>query len=101
MGKAAFGATPSTGQATVSGTAAPLVAAPTGAAQGTGRCSSGLVVYALVANTVTVYVGNSTVTTSTGYALEPGKAVSLDVDDPSKIYVVCASTSPGVTWIYL
>ncbi len=101
MGKAAFGATPSTGQATVSGTAAPLVAAATGVGQGTGRCSSGLVLYARASNSVSVFVGNSAVTTSTGYELEAGKAISLDVDDPSKIYVVCASTSPVVSWIYL
>ncbi len=101
MGKASYGATPHTGQATVTTGAAPLVAAATGAAQGGNRCSSGLVLYARAANSVSVFVGALGVTTSTGYELEAGKAVSLDIDDPSKIYVVCASSAPVVSWIYL
>ncbi len=100
MGKAAYGATPHTGQATVTTSAAPLIAAASGSSQGTPRCNSGLVLYARAANSVSVFVGASGVAASTGYELEPGKALSLDVDDPSKIYVICASSAPVVSWIY-
>ncbi len=101
MGKASYGATPVTGQNTVTTTATPLQTAATGAGKGTGRCSSGLVVTALTTNTVTVYVGPSTVTTANGYPLEAGKSISLDVDDPSKLYAVCASSAPVIGWLYL
>lgn len=98
MGKAAFGASPTSGQVSVTGSAAILVAAPS---SGTGRCSSGIVLYALAANTQNVFVGPSGVTSSTGYAIEPGKALSLDVDDPSRIYAVSASGTQTITYIYV
>ncbi len=98
MGRAMIGGKLHSGQATVTTTATPLVAAP---ASGAGlRCGSGLVLYALTANAVTVYVGGPDVTTANGYALEAGRPVSVDTDDPSKVYVVCASGSPVVTWLY-
>jgi len=44
-------------------------------------------------NTAPIYVGDSTVTTTTGYRLEPAEAVTIYIDNANKIY--CISTATG------
>lgn len=65
----------------------------------------GVTVKAVGANTGKVYVGLSTVTagiaapTTDGFELSAGDSVTLEIDDPSKIYVISTSTGQAVTWI--
>jgi len=40
----------------------------------------------------TIYFGGAGITTSTGLELHSGTGVIIDIDDPSKIYVVASST---------
>lgn len=77
-------------QQTVTGSA---VALPSGA------LTQGVILESLSTNTVSVFVGGTGVTTSTGYELQVGASVGIAVSDTSKIFVICASTSPVVTWI--
>lgn len=78
------------GQQTVTTSA---VALPSGA------LTEGVIVEALSTNTLSVFVGGTGVTTSTGYELQPGASVGIAVDNASRIYVRCASGSPVVTWV--
>ena len=87
MGIAVNGA-PRTAQVATSSTAARLIAVPSGAGANVGRAGSGIVIKALAANSAAVFIGDSTVTTGTGYGLAAGDSVSLNVDDPSKIWAV-------------
>lgn len=77
-------------QQTVTGSA---VALPSG------TLTTGVVLEALSTNAVSVFVGGSGVTTGTGIELPAGAAVSIPVSNTNKIYVICASGSPVVTWI--
>jgi hypothetical protein len=70
---------PITGQQTLATTAAAL---PANALQ------NGLIVTALVANTGTVYVGASGVTTTTGYPLSAGQSISFAVASASGISII-------------
>ncbi len=99
MGKASNGATPKTGQASVTGSAAIMVAAPTGATAP--RASSGVVIKAPAANTQIVYIGGSDVTTANGYGLSAGDSVSLDIDDPSRVWAISASGTQALHFLYL
>ncbi len=81
------------------GTAARILAAPAGNISP--RSSTGVVIYALAANTGIVYVGASGVTTSTGYPIEAGKSVSMNVDDPSRIYAIGSASSQVCGVLYL
>lgn len=102
MGAASNGAVPKTGQVvTNASTAVRLLAVATGSAQGTGRAGSGVLVKALVANAAIVYVGDSTVTTSTGFPLSAGDTLSLPIDDASKLWAISASVTPTLAFIYL
>ncbi len=78
------------GQQTVTGSAAALTS---------GALSEGVVLEALSSNTVSIFVGKSGVTTSTGYELQPGASIGIAVSNMDKIFVVCGSTSPVVTWV--
>lgn len=50
-------------------------------------------------NTGTVYIGDSTVTTSNGRELDPGTEVSLAVDDVANIHIDADNDGDGVSWI--
>jgi hypothetical protein len=91
MGIAVNGA-PRTAQVAVTSTAARLVAVPSGAGANVGRAGSGIVIKALAANSAAVFIGDEDVTTANGYGLAAGDSVSLNIDDPSKIWCVCAAT---------
>ncbi len=101
MGAASNGATPKTTQVSVTSAAAIVVAKPTGAGQGTGRAGTGVIFKALAGNGQTIFLGDSTVTTSTGFPLAAGDTVSLNVDDPSKVWAVATSGTQTLCLIYL
>ena len=52
-------------------------------------------------NTGKVYVGGRNVTTQNGYALYPGQAVDIFIDDLSKIYLVSDADNQLVYIIYV
>ena len=52
-------------------------------------------------NTGKVFVGGPDVTTSNGYALYPGQAVDLFIDDLSSVYLVADSEGQLVYVIYV
>lgn len=58
-----------------------------------------VIVKALTSNTGNVYVGNSSVSSSNGYILEPGEAISLDVDDLATVYIDVDTNGEGVSYI--
>lgn len=50
-------------------------------------------------NTGTVYIGDSTVSASTGFEKTPGDGVSINVEDVSSIYVDADNSGDGVSWL--
>lgn len=60
----------------------------------------GIKIKALPGNSGVIYVGfNSGVTTSNGYPLQAGSEVTINMEDPSVIYVISGDTSQGVAWL--
>lgn len=53
--------------------------------------SSGLVLYADMANSVPIFVGGPGMTTSTGLPLNPGDSVSIAIDNPTDVYIAIAT----------
>jgi hypothetical protein len=76
------------GRATSSGSATSLGSTQT--------IKNGMIITALSTNSASVYLGDASVTTSTGYELQAGGAVSIAISDPSAVYVVGTGT---VCWI--
>jgi len=64
----------------------------------TDTLKNGLIIQALSTNTVSVFVGPSGVTTSTGFELQAGQATSIAIADPSTVFIV-ASASASICWI--
>jgi hypothetical protein len=56
----------------------------------------GFCVKALPANTLTIYVGPSGVTTSTGYPLAGGDSICYQVANTNLVYVIAASTGSSI-----
>lgn len=56
-------------------------------------------VKALDGNSGAVYVGDSSVGTGTGFELQPGEGVSLNVTDVANVYADVATGGDGVSWI--
>jgi len=54
---------------------------------------NGLVITALPTNPGTACIGNSAVTTSTGYCLYPGQSITYNVSTSANIYLIAADTS--------
>ncbi len=50
-------------------------------------------------NAIPVYLGPSGVTTSTGFRLDPGDSVTLEVLDLSAIYLIASTTGASVSWV--
>lgn len=50
-------------------------------------------VKALKGNTGALYLGDSTVTTGTGFELQPGEAISMDILGLGKVYFIGANTA--------
>ena len=88
-----------TGSKTSIGTSAvPITAIETNARRG-------VQIVANSANTVTVYIGPSTVTSGTsaattdGYPLSAGESIVVPVIEPSKIYAVTASSTAIISFM--
>lgn len=80
----------------VPGTAEILVASAT--------CKS-VVIQAFYANGNIVAIGASTVVaaidkTGRGFSLQPGQAIEIQIDDPSKIFVDAITAGEGVSFFY-
>lgn len=56
-------------------------------------------VQAVPGNAGSVYVGDSTVTTTSGYPLQAGQVVTLGMDDVSTIHVDADNAGDSVAWI--
>ena len=59
---------------------------------------NGVAVKALAANVTTVYVGGPGVTTSTGYPLAPGEAISYGASNQNGVYLVCSNATDIVAF---
>lgn len=86
-----------TGQDTVTtaGTAVPL----NGGESLTVPDGASLAIRANSDNSNTVYIGDSSVDSSTGLEKTPGDGVSLNVTDVSTVYVDADGAGDGVSWI--
>ncbi len=52
-------------------------------------------------NAAAIEIGASGVTTGTGFVLDPGDSVSLNVESLASIYLIGANTTDHLTWIGL
>ena len=52
-----------------------------------------VVIGAMSTNTVSVFIGDSTVTPANGLELQPGAYISLPIKDPASVYVVSLANS--------
>lgn len=59
---------------------------------------NGILVQALSTNSASVFIGGSSVTTSTGFELQAGQAVPFTCSNITSLYVVGANTSDKVCW---
>lgn len=60
---------------------------------------SGVNIKALAANTGTIYVGDSTVSSANGYALAAGQSVYVEVSNLITVYLDSSVNGEGVTYI--
>lgn len=58
-----------------------------------------LTVKALAANTGTIFVGGSTVSSANGFQLAAGDTLSMDVGNSNLVYIDSTVNGEGVTWI--
>ena len=58
-------------------------------------------VKASATNTGYIYVGSSSVSSSNGFQLSARDAVSIDIDNLSKVYIDSSVNGEGVSYIYL
>lgn len=90
-GTVALPSTPLYGQATVSVT-------NTAVQLSNQALTVGVIVQALAGNVNNVVIGDSSVTTSNGFQLQPGQATSVAVSNVNKLYVN-GTAADGVCWI--
>jgi hypothetical protein len=50
-------------------------------------------------NTGSVYVGLTGLGATTGFRLKAGEGITIEVDDPSKIYVIASAAAQTVHWV--
>lgn len=81
-----------TGKATVSTAGTRVVLA-------SAQAITSVTVKALSTNTGLIYVGNSTVASTNGFQLSAGDSVSMDVTDLSTVYLDCAVSGEGVSYL--
>lgn len=81
------------GQKTVSsaGTAEPLAASQ--------ELRAGVAIKALGGNGGNVFVGGSGVDSSTGFVLDAGEEVFVEIDDLAKVYLDVDAGGEGVSWM--
>jgi hypothetical protein len=61
-------------------------------------CKKGVLVKALASNTAPVYIGDSGVTITSGYELNPKEEVFIPIDNVNKLYGI-ASSPQKVCWV--
>lgn len=61
----------------------------------------GVIIRALSANNGKIYVGTITVSSSTGYELEPGESIALGLKDASYVYLNSDYNNEGVSYILI
>lgn len=61
--------------------------------------SNGVLVKAPIANTGTIYIGGSGVTTGNGYPLDPGENITIEIDNANKIYAIASVDNQTVAWV--
>jgi hypothetical protein len=83
----------STGQLAVTTEAQALNAAYLGA--------SYILIKALKANAITVYLGGAGVTDADGYALDPGDFVPVPANAVNGLYAIASTTGATITWVAL
>ncbi len=59
----------------------------------TNTLTNGVVIKALTTNTGTAYIGPAGVTTSTGFPLKAGEAISYAVANTNQLYLICSGSS--------
>lgn len=84
-------ATVKVGQTTSAATAVQLSASST-------PSTNGILVQAISTNTASVFIGDATVTTSSGFELQPGQAVPFTASNITALYVIGSNTSDKVCW---
>jgi hypothetical protein len=61
--------------------------------------TSGVTVKALHANTGYIYVGTNPVTSTTGFVLDAGEQIFIEVDNLADVYIDCSVSGEGVSWL--
>jgi hypothetical protein len=94
IGAVALPSAPLTDQVTVAahGTAVPLAGAST-------PLVSGVRIKALAANTGDIYVGGASVDSATGFVLDAGEEVFVEVDDLASVYIDSDVDAEGVCYV--
>lgn len=62
-------------------------------------CQQGVLIKALAANSGTVYVGGSTVSTTTGYPLAAGEEVFISIENLDDVYVIGSADNQSVAFL--
>ncbi|MEK7106550.1 MAG: hypothetical protein AAB895_04330 [Patescibacteria group bacterium] len=75
------------------------VATGTATALASTQAINSVTIKALSTNTVSVYVGASGVTTSTGFELSASDSISLDVNDLATVFLISGTASQVVRYI--
>jgi hypothetical protein len=57
---------------------------------------NGFIITAQPTNTGVVYIGGASVTTSTGYPLQPGQSIAFNAANSNQAYLVCANATDMV-----
>ena len=60
-----------------------------------------ITIKALSTNTGIIYIGDSTVASGNGFELESGEILSLEIDDPAKIFADTSVDGEGVSFVTL
>lgn len=60
---------------------------------------NGVIVQALSANTSSIFVGTSTVSSTNGFELQPGQATSVAVSNTNAVWIVSVTNGDKVCWI--
>jgi hypothetical protein len=71
----------------------------TAAALPSGALTQGVIITGLNTNSISVFIGDASVTTSNGVELQPGAALSAAISNTNKLYVVASTTGATVTWL--
>ncbi len=62
------------------------------------KFNAGVIIFALSANTASIFLGDSDVTIGTGFPLPPGANIELPVEELKNIYAISAAAQ-NLNWI--